>query len=490
MTIALRSSSLAELSENVRIPSYDRAQLSTGIIHIGVGNFHRAHQAIYLHKLLELGEAKEWAICGAGIKSYDEIMRNKLAQQDWLTTVVELEEGNIQAQVCGAMIDFVDVDAGKLIAKMAQESVKIVSLTITEGGYFIDPDTGLFDTTNAEIQSDISTPTQPKTVFGMIIQALIKRMQEGVNAFTVMSCDNVPHNGDVTKKAVLGLAKEIDTSLAQWIESHVSFPNSMVDCIAPAVTNEQIKRIEDMFGIQDQAPVVCESFRQWVLEDNFVNGRPALEKVGVQFVDDVAPYELMKLRVLNGGHAALAYPAGLMGIEYVHEAMQNETITQYLEKLITDEAIPSLPEVAGIDAHDYLQIIKQRFSNAEVKDTIERLYQDGQNRLPKFILSTISDNIDASRSINGLSLVIALWCKLCMRANSPEGNINLHDDSASVLTEKALLANSSAEAFIGMTEVFGGLSSNDLFASLFKKWLHKLVNKGVEATLQSYISNK
>jgi len=490
MTIALHSSSLVELSQKVRVPQYDRTQLSAGIIHVGVGNFHRAHQAMYLHKLFELGEAHDWAICGAGIKLYDESMRNKLAQQDWLTTVVELEENSIQAQVCGSMIDFLDVDASKLIAKMAQQSIKIVSLTITEGGYFIDPDTGLFDTTNAEIQSDIKTPDQPKTVFGIIIQALKKRMQEGVNAFTVMSCDNVPHNGEVTKKAVLGLAKEIDTSLAYWIESHVSFPNSMVDCIAPAVTPEQIKRIDDMFGIQDQAPVVCESFRQWVLEDNFVNGRPALEKVGVQFVDDVAPYELMKLRVLNGGHAALAYPAGLMGIEFVHQAMRNKTITRYLEKLITDEAIPSLPTVAGIDLQDYLQIIKQRFSNSEVKDTIERLYQDGQNRLPKFILPTISDNIKASRSINGLSLVIALWCTLCMRASDPQGNINLHDEYSVALSEKALQAYSSPATFIGITEVFGGLGNNALFASFFGKWLHQLKNIGVNATLESYINNE
>jgi mannitol 2-dehydrogenase len=264
----------------------------------------------------------------------------------------------------------------------------------------------------------------------------------------------------------------------------------MVDCIAPAVNNEQIQRIEDMFGLHDQAPVVCESFRQWVLEDNFVNGRPALEKVGVQFVDDVAPYELMKLRVLNGGHAALAYPAGLMGIEFVHEAMQNETITRYLEKLIVDEVIPSLPEVAGIDVQDYLKIIKQRFSNPEVKDTIERLYQDGQNRLPKFILPIIVDNIECSRTIKGLSLVIALWCKLCKSAGSPQANINLHDNLAPVLTNKALQANSSHTVFIGMTDVFGGLGSNELFGTLFKQWLNLLDKKGVEATLESYINMK
>lgn len=488
MSIKLSDTVLNTLSHQISVPSYNRADLTAGIVHIGVGNFHRAHQAMYLHQLFEQGLAHDWAICGAGIKSFDDVMRNKLAQQNWLSTVVELEEGNIVAHVCGSMIDFVDVDAAKIIQTMTQDNIKIVSLTITEGGYFIDPDNGEFDVEHPEIQADIQAPEAPVTVFGIMIEALKIRRENGSRAFTIMSCDNIPHNGDVTKKAILGLAELIEPGLARWISENVSFPNSMVDCIAPMVSAESIDRIEHLFGVTDNAPVLCESFRQWVLEDNFVNGRPALEEVGVQFVDDVAPYELMKLRVLNGGHAALAYPAGLMGIELVHDAMANQTITAYLEKLMTDEVIPSLPEVQGIDVHDYLAIIKQRFSNPEIKDTIQRLYQDGQNRLPKFILPTICDNLDDARSVNGLSLVIALWCKVCMLAHFNMSGIVLLGDDNQAIIDAALKASDTPETFIGMSQVFGALSQSPELLSRFSFWLAMIHKDGVEPTLQHYIN--
>lgn len=489
MSIELNNMSFNKLPKGIHIPSYNRAELSAGIMHIGVGNFHRAHQATYMHQLFEMGESLDWAICGAGIMSYDENMRNNLVSQDWLSTIVELSDNRIEAHVCGSMIDFIDIDARKLIEAMAAPSIRIVSLTITEGGYFIDQDTGEFDLLHKDIQFDIKSIDKPKTVFGIIISALKLRKHRGVKAFTIMSCDNIPHNGNVTKKAIIGLANAVDSSLAQWIRHRVTFPNSMVDCIAPQVSNEQKLRLEQLFGIKDKAPVMCESFRQWVLEDDFANGRPALEKVGVQFVPDVAPYELMKLRVLNGGHAALAYPAGLMGIEFVHEAMQNNLITQYLNKLVAEEVIPSLPEVPGIDVIKYFTVINERFSNSEIKDTIERLYQDGQNRLPKFVLPTIIDNVANNRSISGLSLVIALWCKLLQGAAVNDNVIHLTDDKRQAHFKKAHLANASPEIFTQMSDVFGELSQSTLFAVSFSAYLEKLNTIGVEATLKAYIAS-
>lgn len=489
MSIQLSNLSLNKLQKTVRVPSYDREKLIPGIIHIGVGNFHRAHQAIYMHQLFEMGESLDWAICGAGIMSFDEIMRDKLSEQNWLSTVVELSENKTEAQICGSMVDFIDVNTTKLIEAMTSPNIRIVSLTITEGGYFINQDTGDFDKDDKSIQGDIAYPNHPTTVFGVMLQALKIRRQKGLKAFTVMSCDNIPHNGNVSKKALLGLANEIDQDLAKWVAENVSFPNSMVDCIAPQVSEEQKLRLEKEFGIKDKAPVMCESFRQWVLEDKFTDGRPALEKVGVKFVPDVAPYELMKLRVLNGGHAALAYAAGLMGIKYAHQAMQNTLINQYLTKLITDEVIPSLPEVPGINVTDYFSIIVERFSNPEIKDTIERLYQDGQNRLPKFVLPTIVDNTASNRSIQGLSLVIALWCKLLQQAIRSDSQVNILDNKTLIHFKKAQLAHIEPSEFIKMPEVFGELSQNQAFAVSFEDYLNKLNAIGVEATLKEYVAN-
>lgn len=488
MSIALNLATLESLGSAIETPKYVHSDLSPGIVHVGVGNFHRAHQAWYLHQLFNLGVDLDWAIIGGGIKSYDQIMRDKLSAQNWLSTVVELNEDNIKAQICGSMIDFVDIQAQSLVERMSQASTRIVSLTITEGGYFIDPDSGLFDTEHAEIKADIAQPNDPSTVFGIIIKALENRRKNGIKPFTVLSCDNIPHNGDVTKNTLLGLAQAINPALATWIHENVTFPNSMVDCIAPFVDQAQIDRIEQKFGVQDNAPVVCESFRQWVLEDNFVAGRPELERVGVQFVQDVAPYELMKLRVLNGGHAALAYPAGLMGIQYAHEAMQNTTIVAYLNKLVTAEVIPSLPVIADVNVDDYFAIINQRFANPEIKDTIERLYQDGSNRLPKFILPTITSNIATNKSINGLSLVLALWCILCQKAGDQDGNIVIHDAQQALLTEAAIGAQSDPKTFIEKRDIFGNLAESKLLQSQFAKWLNYLHCDGVDATLIRYIN--
>lgn len=487
MTSALNDASLSQFSNQLRRPLYDRKMLKSGILHIGIGNFHRAHQAMYLHKLFNLQQDFDWAICGAGVKHFDSIMREKLMSQNWLSTIVELEHNKIQAEVCGSMIEFVDVNSQSVVQRMAQTDIKIVSLTITEGGYFIDEDSGNFDIQHPEIQDDIKHPGEPATVFGMIVLALKLRREAELGPFTVMSCDNIPHNGHVTKNAVLGIAQAIDKELADWISANVTFPNSMVDCIAPTVNDEQKAKIFERFGIRDNAPVMCESFRQWVLEDKFVAGRPQLEKVGVQFVDDVAPYELMKLRVLNGGHASLAYAAGLLQSEYVHEAMNQDLIVRYLDKLMTSEIIPSLPEHDDIDGKQYYELIKTRFSNPEIKDTIERLYQDGENRLPKFILPTIFDNLQNSKKVSGLALVIALWCNLLSVSTQTNNHIKLLNDIDSDMLQAANDAADNPHKFLGISTIFGPLYENTGFVKEFRYWLQKLNSLGIEKTLQLYL---
>jgi mannitol 2-dehydrogenase len=403
MTIRLAAAALSEIASRAGVPAYRRNQLTAGIFHFGVGNFHRAHQAVYLDALFNLGEGHDWALVGSGVREADEAMRQKLMAQDWLTTVVEQEAEGSTARVTGAMIDYVKPgDATAILARLADPGIRIVSLTITEGGYFIDPATQEFNPEYPEIAYDAAHMETPRTAFGLILAGLVQRRAAGIAPFTVMSCDNIPHNGRVTRDAVAGLARLFDPALAEWVESDVAFPNGMVDRITPATGDRERQILADEFDIEDQWPVFCEKFKQWVLEDNFPAGRPALEKVGVQFVPDVSPYELMKIRILNGGHATIAYPAGLMDIHFVHQAMEEPLVRDFLTKVERDEIIPVVPPVPDTDLNDYHALCQRRFSNPKIGDTVRRLALDGSNRQPKFILPSVTDRLKAGASITGL----------------------------------------------------------------------------------------
>jgi mannitol 2-dehydrogenase len=326
MSVKLSAAALARLPSGVAAPKYRRSDLSAGIVHIGVGNFHRAHQAVYLDDLFNAGRDRDWAIIGAGVRDPDVTIREKLKEQDWLTTVVEQEADTTRAHVTGAMIDFVKpYDTAALLETLSAPNIRIVSLTVTEGGYYISPATQHFDPTHPDIVYDASHADSPRTAFGLIAAGLKRRRAAGVPPFTVMSCDNIPGNGHVTENAVAGLAELADPEFAGWIRVNVAFPNSMVDRITPATTDRERAFLRDNYGLEDYWPVFCERFRQWVVEDKFPAGRPALETVGVTFTSDVAPYEHMKIRILNGGHAAIAYPAGLLDIHLSRSAHSSKS---------------------------------------------------------------------------------------------------------------------------------------------------------------------
>ncbi|SPF77994.1 mannitol dehydrogenase family protein [Pseudoprimorskyibacter insulae] len=488
MTIALNTQSLAQLPQTVAHPSYDRGALKAGIVHVGVGNFHRAHMAHYLDRLFAMGESHDWAIRGAGVRAGDARMRDALAGQDWLTTVVELDPNGLSARVIGSMIDFTEVDPAKTIAAMANPEVKIVSLTITEGGYFVDAKTDGFDAAHPEIAGDAATPDAPRTVFGMILAALRQRRAAGLDPFTVMSCDNLPENGHVAKRTVCGLAALIDPAEADWVAANVAFPSSMVDCITPATSDRERNLVAEKFGITDAAPVVCEPFRQWVLEDKFPQGRPALEKVGAEFVANVAEYELMKLRILNGGHAAIAYPSALIGHHFVHDAMADPLIRDWLIALEEREIVPTLSPIDGVSYADYQALIVDRFSNPEVGDTIPRLCLDGSNRQPKFILPTLSDALASGKAYDGLALETALWCRYCAGVDETGNAIAPNDDNHAELKQRALEAKDRPQAFLENTTVFGTLGQNADYSAAFARHLSDLWNKGVKATLTAYIA--
>ncbi len=488
MTTKLSLSTLDQITNDVARPSYNPEDLSAGIVHVGVGNFHRAHQGIYLHRLFDKGLDRDWAIIGAGVTKYDDAMRSKLASQDWLSTIVELDPAQLTATVTGAMIDFIEIESLAIINAMANPEVRIVSLTVTEGGYYVDAETGGFDSKNTDIVADAANPENPKTVFGIIIAALKKRKENNVSPFTIMSCDNLPENGSVAKHAVLGLAKSTDKALHDWIDTNVAFPNSMVDCITPATGEREIAIVESTFGIEDAAPVVSEPFHQWVLEDSFSSGRPSLEKVGVEFVKDVAPYELMKLRILNGGHASIAYLAGLLDIHYVHEAMNNSLVARYLDKLEYEEIIPTLTEIPGVSFSAYYKKIVERFSNEAVGDTIPRLCYDGLNRQPKFILPVIEARLEKNQSIDGLALECALWCRYCYGTTDSGAEIPANDPQWDRLKSQAALAKEDPQKWLELGDVYGPLSRDKSFTQAFEKALATIWKDGTGSAIEQYLS--
>lgn len=486
MTIPLNSAALAHLPAGVHGPAYDRASLSPGILHVGVGNFHRAHMAVYLDQLFGLGHDHDWALVGAGVRPGDGVMRDKLAAQDWLTTVVELDPSGLTARVTGAMVDFVPVNSAAVIARMADPAIRIVSLTVTEGGYYIDAKTDGFDTNHADIAYDAAQPTTPRTVFGMMIAALRRRRNAGLDPFTILSCDNLPENGHVTHKTVLGLAQLLDPAFATWIDAHVAFPNSMVDCITPATSDRERKMVTDKFGLIDAVPVACEPFRQWVLEDNFPQGRPKLELVGAEFVSNVAQFELMKLRILNGGHAAIAYPGALLGHHFVHDAMADPRISGWLDRLTRAEIVPTLTPIPGVSYDAYREKIAERFSNPAVGDTIPRLCLDGSNRQPKFVLPVLRQALEENRLYHGLALETALWCRYCAGTDEAGNEILPNDDNAVDLKTRARAARADPQAFLSNTLVFGTLGQDQRYSSAFAVALESLWSNGVESTLNAY----
>ncbi len=487
----LSSETLGDLHSEIAHPTYDRSTVTAGILHVGLGNFHRAHQAVYLDDLLAKGGANDWGILGAGVMPADAAMRDALKSQDCLYTVLEQDADGDRGRIVGAMTDFVPVEPGHagILRAMHDPAIRIVSLTVTEGGYFIDPASGNFDPTNPSIMADIANPDAPTTVFGAIVAGLRARRDAGAVPFTVMSCDNVPHNGTVTRAAVVGIAAGQDADLARWISDEVAFPNGMVDRITPATTEARRNHLRDTFGLEDARPVFCEPFRQWVLEDKFTAGRPALEEVGVQFVEDVTPYEHMKIRILNGGHAMIAYPGVLLGMEYAHDAMNHPLIRAFLEKVEQTEVIPIVPPVPDTSLTEYFELIENRFSNPRIEDTILRLCFDGSNRQPKFIVPSAADCLSAGRSVDGLALASALWCRYCFGTGEHLEEFAENDPSWSRLQQNAKEARDNPEAWLAMSDIYGQVGQSPVFREAFTAALNGLWENGTEASLKAYLAD-
>lgn len=487
--IAPSQQHLDSLSARARTPRYRRDDLSAGIVHIGLGNFHRAHQAWYLHRLFDTGQDLDWAIIGAGVRPADGEQRQKLLDQDCLTTLIELHPSRKSAEIIGSMIDYVPVEEGnrQLIDRMAQSDIRIVSLTVTEGGYYIDPASGGFDAHHPDMVHDASHPDRPRTAFGAMIAALRIRRDQNSGPFTGLSCDNLQGNGEILKHTIISLAGLSDPDLAEWIEQNCSFPNSMVDCIVPATGPNEIKLVRN-FGIDDAVPVTHENFRQWVIEDNFCAGRPAWDAVGATFADHVDQFEAMKLRILNGGHQIIALPGELLGIETIAGSMANSSIRQFLRKVVTEEIAPHVASVPGMSPLEYLDLIDNRFSNPEIKDTTRRVAFDGSSRQAGFIMPSIRDGLESGMSVSGLALVSALWCVYCLGKREDGTEICPNDPNWEELTRIAGEAGDTPLKWLEMRQFYGDVVDDKRMVRLFSDWYATISEQGVEAALELYLS--
>ncbi|MGR7026873.1 mannitol dehydrogenase family protein [Geodermatophilus sp. URMC 62] len=486
----LDATTLSTLSASVWTPRYDRAAVTTGIVHLGVGGFHRSHQAMYVDRLLETGQAQDWGICGVGVRPADRRMAEVMAAQDCLyTLVVKHPDGFLDARVVGSVVEylFAPDDPEAVVEKMAAPGTRIVSLTVTEGGYNTSPDTGAFDAEAPDVVADLRPGAAPRTTFGLVTEALVRRRERGLAPFAVVSCDNVPGNGHLARGSFAAFAALRDPALGEWVAAEVPFPDSMVDRITPVTTDADRAELDTRFGVADAWPVVCEPFTQWVLEDSFPGGRPPLEDVGVQLVADVAPYELMKLRLLNAGHQVLGHLGRLAGHVYVHEACQDALFREFLLGYLDDEATPTLPPVPGIDLRRYKADLVGRFANPAVRDTLARLCENASDRIPQFLLPVLRADLAAGREIRRSVAVLAGWARTAEGADDAGRPIELADPRRDALLARARSGDGDPLAFLRERDVFGDLVDHPRVAGAFAATLTSLRARGTRATIEDLV---
>lgn len=408
---------LRNLPSGVVPPSYDVTAITPGILHFGVGNFFRAHEAYYVNKILGLPDQQSWGIIGVGLTGGDRSKRKAedFKKQDCLYSLTETApSGKSVRSIVGALQDYLlaPADPEAVLKHLADPKIRIVSMTITEGGYNIDENTGEFDLSDAAVKEDLSHPERPSTVFGYVVEGLRRRREAGGKGFTVMSCDNLRHNGNVARKAFLGYARARDAELAKWIEENATFPNAMVDRITPTVSKEIAERLNKESGLDDLLPLVAEDFTQWVIEDDFAQGRPALEKAGVQFVDDVSDYEYLKIRMLNASHIMLAFPGLLLGYKHIDEAVSDPDLRRLVESFLDTDVIPTLKAPPGISTEDYKNSVISRFSNPAMADQTLRIASDGTSKVQVFWTETIRRLIEGKRDLKHMAFGMAVYLEM------------------------------------------------------------------------------
>jgi len=484
---------LEAISKSVKTPTYNRTRIKSYIVHIGVGHFVRAHLAMYLDQLLESDQNCEWGIWGIGLDAFPGQTLEVLRSQDCLYTLTEKKsDGIFDSRVIGSIkeVQIGGSDNQSLIEIIASPNTKIISLTITEGGYGIDAVTGQFSGKLDElILADLQDPESSKSWLGVLVKAIKVRIESASGPVTLMTCDNIPQNGDVAKSSLISFVKLVAPEILGWIEENMTFPNSMVDRVTPGTTDDDRTYIRETFGYTDAWPVASEPYALWVLEDNFANGRPTFEKVGVKIVEDVLPYELMKLRIANGTHQALCYFGSLLGHTYVHEAIHDPDIRVLLENYINNEAVPTLAKIPGLDLNEWGQIVIDRFGNPQIKDKLTRICAETSDRIPKFILPVVKDQLAAGRSARICAAVLGSWARYALGTNENGLAVEVVDPKSNSIIEAAKLDDKNIGTFLDQADIFGALGQNPVFRRDYIEARQRINSLGVRKFLLEMFDN-
>lgn len=481
--IKLNAQNLSQFANSVSVPKYDRSQVKAGIVHVGIGGFHRSHEAFYTDQLLHKAGNEAWGICGVALLDFDKKIYDTLIDQDGLYTLVVKElDGTLTKTIIGSIVEclFAPENPTAVIEKMADEATKIITLTITEGGYNYNEATKAFDFNNPDIQFDLANPESPKTIFGYLTHALKLRKERNLKGLAIQSCDNIQGNGHLAEKMLLSYIEMAEPELVEWIKTNVSFPNSMVDRITPATTQIEIDELVESSGIDDAWPVICEPFKQWVIEDHFVAGRPAWETVGAQFVPDVAPFEKMKLSLLNAGHTVLGVLGALIGYDTIDESVNNKNIRTFLSNFMNTEVSPVLGNLDGINLDAYKKSLLERFGNVYIKDQIERICSESSAKFPNFILPTINTQLQDKSMVKHAAFVVAAWAIYSIGLDEKGNHMSIKDALKVTLQEMALKSQENPEVFLEIESVFGQLKESNVFVAAYCEAYQNIVKYGVE----------
>ncbi len=490
--IELNEGTLSRLPSNVATPPYDRTQLKRGIAHFGVGNFHRAHQAFYIDRCLALPDQQDWGIVGIGLAG-GERGRKKADQfrsQDCLYSLtVAPARGDTSVRVIGAQLDYLlaPEQPAEVLELLTDPALRIVTLTITEGGYHVDPESGAFATHHPDVFDDLCGDGAPHTVFGFVTEALARRRSAGTKPFTVVSCDNLRHNGEVARSAFVGFASAKDKELGAWIDSNVAFPNSLVDRITPSVSAEDAARLNAASGLDDQIPLVAEEFSQWVIEDRFTDGRPALEDVGVQFSDEVKLWEQVKVRVLNAGHLTLTYPALLLGYHEVAEAMRDPQIPVLLERFLDNVVLPLLEAPRGVNLVDYKNTVLDRFSNEAMHDQLTRIASDSASKVTVFLTTTIQQVLARGADHRIPAFILAAWSRVLQGEDDNSKTFEVTEPHLDETARRLLISGNPREALRVEPLLASGAAENADFVAAFGRYRTALGEQGANATLKAIL---
>jgi mannitol-1-phosphate/altronate dehydrogenase len=485
----LTDATLGHHGGQLSVPTYDRSALTPAVVHFSVGGFHRAHQLLYFDEVAERRISDGWGVVGVGLHSRH--MKDALAPQDHLYTVVERSPDGERARVVGVMVDyhFAPDDPATVLDLLTDERTRMVSLTITGSGYRLSPHSGEFDSGDDDIAWDLREPSRPRTVFGFLVEALDRRRRAGLLPFTVVSCDNMHRNGDAARSAVVGFARLRDEVLARWIADRVAFPSSMVDRITPHTTPEEREAVAQRYGVDDRWPVITEPFSQWVIEDTFCNGRPPLDEVGVRFVPDVARYELMKSRLLNASHCALGYLGSLAGHRTIDHVMADGVFADYVTALMDVEVTPLLPPPDGIDLGDYKRALLKRFANPAIADQLPRLCRRGSTKMPHHLLPSLQQALAEGRPHALLTLAVAAWFCYLRGVDGDGRPVVVDDPRADLLQHLVRGSGSDPRLLLGVESIFGHLGSDPAFVAELEQAIAQFDRDGVRATLAAHLSS-